>query len=491
MALFSSKHFRIEVPIGTVCSNPPRPLRFLAGAWYSLPATCGSERTDTRKDLSVSKGPKQKKTGNSLQPPRGTRDFYPPEMRRRNWLFALFRETAAQFGFEEVDAPMLEHAELFTRKAGEEIVDQLYHFELHDRHLALRPEMTPSIARMIIAQQGGMRFPIRWFTVTQNWRYERMTRGRRREHYQWNMDIWGEKGVEAEAELLSAMVTAFDALGLARNKVHIRLNSRALLEESLRDGVLADRPDAFEPLCIVIDKIDKIGPEAVVDLLCESKGEDGRVIGLEKEEANRVLEMLEARSLDDAARFAATDSVALADLRRLYDLLDAYGIADQVPFDASVVRGLAYYTGIVFEAFDTGGTLRSIAGGGRYDGLAERLGGKPVPAVGFGFGDAVISELLEDEGLWPELAREIDDVVYAFGQEEKAAAITVANRLRKQGRRVELRIGQAKLKRVLSDADRDGAENVYMIGEDERTRGVVKIKELATQQEREESLRES
>jgi histidyl-tRNA synthetase len=217
----------------------------------------------------VSKAKNKKNTSQGLRAPRGTRDFYPDDMRRRNWLFDRFRQTAAGFGFEEVDAPMVEHAELFTRKAGEEIVDQLYHFELHDRHLALRPEMTPSIARMVIAHQGGMRFPIRWFTLTQNWRYERMTRGRRREHFQWNMDIWGEPGVEAEAELLSAMMTALDALGLARGKVHIRLNSRALLEESLREGVLADRPDVFEPLCIVIDKIDKIGPEAVTDQLCD------------------------------------------------------------------------------------------------------------------------------------------------------------------------------------------------------------------------------
>jgi histidyl-tRNA synthetase len=405
-------------------------------------------------------------------------------MRRRNWLFDRFRHTATQFGFEEVDAPMVEHAELFTRKAGEEIVDQLYHFEIHDRHLALRPEMTPSIARMVIAHQSGMRFPIRWFTLTQNWRYERMTRGRRREHYQWNMDIWGEPGVEAEAELLSAMMTALDALGLARGKVHIRLNSRALLEESLREGVLADRPEVFEPLCVVIDKIDKIGAEAVTDLLCDEKGS----VGLSAGEAERVLEMLGARSVEDAARFAGTDSRALVDLRRLYDLLDAYGIANEVPFDASVVRGLAYYTGVVFEAFDTGGTLRAIAGGGRYDRLAETLGGKPISAVGFGFGDAVIGELLEDEGLWPPLAREIDDVVYAFGPEEKAAAIAVANRLRHTGRRVELSLGQAKLKRVLGDAGKNGALRIYLIGEDERARGVVKVKDLATKQEHEESL---
>jgi histidyl-tRNA synthetase len=436
----------------------------------------------------VSKGPKKKKMGGSLSAPRGTRDFYPDEMRRRNWLFDLFRQTAVQFGFEEVDAPMVEHAELFTRKAGEEIVDQLYHFVLHDHHLALRPEMTPSIARMVIARQGGMRFPIRWFTLTQNWRYERMQRGRRREHFQWNMDIWGEPGVEAEAELLSAMVTLFDALGLARGKVHIRLNSRALLEESLRDGVLADRPEAFESLCVVIDKIDKIGPDAVTDLLCEKTAADGNAIGLSAGEAASVLEMLGARSLDDAQKFAVTDSSALAELRQLYELLDAYGIADQVPFDASVVRGLAYYTGVVFEAFDTGGTLRAIAGGGRYDRLAEKLGGKPVPAVGFGFGDAVIGELLEDEGLWPTLARAIDDVVYAFGPDEKTAAITVANRLRRNGRKVELCMGQSKLKRVLGDADKNGAQRVFMIGEDERARGIVKVKDLATQQEREEPL---
>ena len=438
----------------------------------------------------MSKGPKKKTGGNlaQLAAPRGTRDFYPDEMRRRNWLFDHFRQTAGRFGFEEVDAPMVENAELFTRKAGEEIVDQLYHFILHDHHLALRPEMTPSIARMIIARQGGMRFPIRWFTVTQNWRYERMQRGRRREHFQWNMDIWGEPGVEAEAELLSAMMALFDALGLARGKVQIRLNSRALLEESLREGVLAERPEAFEPLCVVIDKIDKIGPDAVTDLLCEKNPEGDRSIGLSAGEAASVLEMLDARSLDEAEKFATASSSALADLRRLYELLDAYGIADQVPFDASVVRGLAYYTGVVFEAFDTGGTLRAIAGGGRYDRLAETLGGKPVPAVGFGFGDAVIAELLEDEGLWPPLSRTIDDVVYAFGPDQKAAAITVADRLRKDGRRVELCMGKSKLKRVLGDADKNGAKRVFMIGEDERAKGIVKVKDLATQQEHEEAL---
>ena len=234
----------------------------------------------------------------------------------------------------------------------------------------------------------------------------------------------------------------------------------------------------------MIDKIDKIGAEAVTEQLCDPSG----AIGLAAGEAERVLELLGVRSLDEAARFVAADSKALADLRELYELLDAYGIADEVPFDASVVRGLAYYTGVVFEAFDAAGTLRAICGGGRYDRLAETLGGKPVPAVGFGFGDAVIGELLEDEGLWPPLSRDVQDVVYPFGPEERADAIRVARRLRAEGRRVELSLGGARLKRVLGDADKAGVERVYLIGEDERARRVVKVRDLARQEEREEPL---
>ena len=414
-----------------------------------------------------------------LQPPKGTRDFAPDEFRQREWLFDHFREVARQFAFEEVDAPVVESAELFTRKAGEEIVDQLYHFEIHGRHLALRPEMTPSIARMILARAGSLRMPIRWFTITQNWRYERMTRGRRREHYQWNMDIWGEPGVAAEAELLSAIATAVDRVGLEPGDVHVRVNSRALLEESLRAGVLADRPEVFEPLCVVIDKLDKIGADAVVDLLTDTSG----AVGLDKQAARDVVALLQVADLDEAARHAPKGSTALDDLRRLFELLDAYGIADRVVFDASVVRGLAYYTGIVFEAFDTGGELRAICGGGRYDRLAETLGGKSIPAVGFGFGDAVIAELLKDKQKWPELPRRVDDVVFAFGEAERPYAIRLAGRLRERGRRVELLLATPKLKRAMADADRIGAARIWLLGPDEVVRGVARRRDLATGEE--------
>jgi len=409
-----------------------------------------------------------------LQPPRGTRDFYPEDLRLREWLFGHFRAIAHGFGFEEVDAPIVEHAELFTRKAGEEIVDQLYHFVLHDRHLALRGEFTPSLARMVMARAGALRFPIRWFSIPQCWRYERMTRGRRREHYQWNMDIWGEAGVAAEAELLAAICDLFDRLGLPRDAVKIRLNSRALLEESLRESVLRERPDRFEALCVVIDKLDKIGAKAVVEQLTS---EDGPV-GLTPDEAQRVIAMLETRDLDAAAAFAPPDSEALASLRELFTLSEAYGIRDRLVFDASVVRGLAYYTGVVFEAFDTSGTLRAICGGGRYDRLLESLGGPSLPAVGFGFGDAVIHELLGEHGLVPSLTRRLDDFVYGFGDAERAAAIELARRLRAAGRAVELVTGHPKPKRVFADADRAGAERVWLIGPEERERGVSRVKHL-------------
>jgi histidyl-tRNA synthetase len=418
-----------------------------------------------------------------LSPPRGTRDFYPDDLRLRSWLFERFREVARRFGFEEVDAPIVEHAELYQRKAGEEIVEQLYHFQLHDRHLALRPELTPSLARMVIARQGALRLPLRWFAIPQCWRYERMTRGRRREHYQWNMDVWGEPDVTAEAELIAALFAATGALGLAPGEVRVRVSHRRLLEEAVR-ARLAGRDDAFQPLCIVLDKLDKIGADAVVEQLADPAGP----IRLPRAVAAELVASLAARGLAEAVRFAAPGSTALAELERLFELLDAYGLADRVDFDASVVRGLAYYTGIVFEARDAGGALRAVAGGGRYDGLLESLGGRPLPAVGFGFGDAVIHELLEERGQLPALPRRIDAVVYPFGEAERPAAVRLAQALRARGESVELVLGNVKPKRALADADRAGAVRIYLVGPDEQARGVAKVRELASGREHDEPL---
>jgi len=420
----------------------------------------------------------------SLQAPRGTRDFYPEDLRQRNWLFDHFRATAARFGFEEIDAPVLEHAELFTRKAGEEIVDQLYHFTLHGRHLALRPEITPQIARMLMARRGALRLPLRWFSIPQCWRYERMSRGRRREHYQWNMDIWGEPGVAAEAELIAAIFDLLDRLGLERGDVRVRINSRALLEETLRETVLAKRHEVFPALCIAIDKLGKIGEDAVIDLLTDRKG----LVGLPVADARFVLSFLKLRDIAEAEKVARANSPALAEVRRLFELIDAYGHGDQVVFDASIVRGLAYYTGIVFEAFDTERKLRAVCGGGRYDHLLETLGGPATPAVGFGFGDSVIAELLGEKNLLPDLPRSLDAVVYAFSEAERASAVRVACALRGQGRSVELVLGEQRLKRVMADADRSGAREIHLLGPDEVARGEVLIRDLKSGEQRSEPI---
>ncbi len=424
------------------------------------------------------------KSGSPLQPPRGTRDFYPEDLRFREWLFEHFRAVARVFGFEGVDAPVLEHAELFTRKAGEEIADQLFHFELHGRRYALRGEFTPSLARMVMARAGSLRLPLRWTTIAQCWRYERMTRGRRREHYQWNMDIWGEPGVAAEAELIAAVFALTDRLGLARGAVRIGISSRALLEETLRAGALRGRAEAFPDLCIAIDKLDRIGPDAVVEQLTDRNGP----IRLSAAAAREVVDWLAVRDVDTAAAELPPGSAARSDLLRLFELLDAYGVSDRVEFDASIVRGLAYYTGIVFEAFDAGRKLRAICGGGRYDGLLEALGGKALPAVGFGFGDAVIEALLDDEGVRPACPRALDAVVFPFTEVERPAAIQVAQRLRAGGASVELVLAPMKLKRSLADADRAGARFIYLVGPEELARGVALVRDLASGDQSEEPL---
>jgi len=422
--------------------------------------------------------------GVGTKPPKGTRDFYPEDLRLREWLFGHFRAVARAFGFEEVDAPVLEHEELFTRKAGEEIVAQLYHFELHEHRYALRPELTPSLARMVLARRGALRLPLRWFGIPQCWRYERMQRGRRREHYQWNMDVWGEPRVTAEAELIAALFHALDRLGIPGPEVRVRVSSRGLLEDTLRAGVLRERPEAFPALCVAIDKLDKIGRDATIELLTDASG----LVRLERADAASVVDWLSLRDLEEATRQAPPGSRGGEELRELFELLASYGVADRVVFDASVVRGLAYYTGIVFEAFDSAGELRAICGGGRYDRLLETLGGSPLPAVGFGMGDAVIQELLAARKLLPELPRELDAFVFCFGEAERGAAVALATQLRAEGQSVELALGGMRLKRALAEADRSGARRAYLVGPDELARGRAVVRDLVSGEQGERSL---
>ena len=410
---------------------------------------------------------------------RGTRDFYPEEMRLRNWLFDNFTNASLLHGFEEYDAPVLEYEELYTRKQGEEITQQLYSFQdKGNRKVALRPEMTPSLARMVMARAGGLPMPIKWFSIPQCWRYERTQRGRGREHYQWNVDIWGTTEISADAELISVLVTFFEGIGLTATDIVIRVSSRKVLEEVL--GSLGLEGDIFAQTCIIVDKMDKLSSDVIEDQL-SNLGHDSKVIMT----IQTVLGIKDMNSLKEALK---DESVAVSELNLLFDAIDSYGISEWVEFDASIVRGLAYYTGAVFEAHDRTGEFRAICGGGRYDKLLSTLGGKDLPATGFGFGDMVIMELLAEKNLIPELVSDIDDIVIPLNSDLRNAAVMVAASLRNSGRTVDLVLEDKKMKWAFKHAERIGAARLVLLAPDEWSRKMVKIKDLDTGEESEISL---
>ena len=412
---------------------------------------------------------------------RGTRDFYPEDMRLRNWLFDNFTNASLLHGFEEYDAPVLEYEELYTRKQGEEITQQLYSFQdKGNRKVALRPEMTPSLARMVMARAGGLPMPIKWFSIPQCWRYERTQRGRGREHYQWNVDIWGTTEISADAELISVLVTFFEGIGLTAKDIVIRVSSRKVLEEVL--GSLDMEGDIFAQTCIIVDKMDKLSSDVIEDQL-SNLGHDSKVVMT----IQTVLGIKDMNSLKEALK---DESVAVSELNLLFDAIDSYGISEWVEFDASIVRGLAYYTGPVFEAHDRTGNLRAICGGGRYDKLIGTLGGSDLPATGFGFGDMVVMELLAEKGLLPELESEIEDVVFGMGTELRGAAMQVAGALRTSGRSVDLVLEDKKIKWAIKHADKIGAERLVLLAPEEWSRKKIKIRDLKTGEESEISISE-
>ena len=405
---------------------------------------------------------------------RGTRDFYPEEMRLRNWLFDNFDDAALLHGFEEYDAPVLEHEELYTRKQGEEITQQLYNFQdKGDRKVALRPEMTPSLARMVMSRAGALPMPIKWYSIPQCWRYERTQRGRGREHYQWNVDIWGTNEISADAELISVLVTFFEGVGLTEEDLVIRMSSRKVLEEVL--GSLGIVGDMFAQTCIIVDKMDKLPADVVSEQLS--------ALGIEDNAIKTIQSTLGIKDMDSLRSMLGEESPAVLELTSLFSALEAYGISEWIEFDASIVRGLAYYTGPVFEAHDRAGELRAICGGGRYDKLLSTLGGKDLPATGFGFGDMVIMELLAEKGLVPELTSGNDDVVISLSPELRNAAMHVASSLRARGRSVDLVLENKRLKWAFKHAERSGAQRLVMVMPDEWKDGKVRIKDLETGEE--------
>ena len=412
---------------------------------------------------------------------RGTRDFYPEDMRLRNWLFDNFIAASLLHGFEEYDAPVLEQEELYTRKQGEDITQQLYNFQdKGDRKVALRPEMTPSLARMVMARAGALPLPIKWFSIPQCWRYERTQRGRGREHYQWNVDIWGTTEISADAELISVIVTFFEEMGLTSDDIVIRISSRKVLEEVL--GSLGVEGDLFTKTCVIVDKMDKLSSEIIEEQLSE--------LGHSSDVINKIQTILGIKDMDNLRSSLEASSSAILELDTLFDLIDAYGMSEWVQFDASIVRGLAYYTGSVFEAHDREGKFRAICGGGRYDNLLSTLGGKDLPATGFGFGDMVIMEVLKEKGLVPELISGVDDIVIPLSPDLRDIGVRVAASLRLSDRTVDLVLEDKKIKWAFKHAERTGAKRLVLLAPDEWSRKMIKVKDLETGEEKELSLKD-
>ena len=311
----------------------------------------------------------------SFEPPRGMRDFYPEDMAWRSRVFDAFRAAGEAAGFRQYDACVVESYELLARKAGEEVGEQIYHFfDKSERHRALRAEMTPTLARMVAQRQKELPFPLKWTTIAQCFRYERMTKGRKREHYQWNLDIIGEDSVLAEAEVIGAACDALRRMGLSPADFKVHVSSRKFLGELLaKSGIAADR---HAQVFLALDKRGKM-PDAEIAAMLK----DG---GLSDAEIEATCAIMETK-----------DYSACPELVELFRLAEIAGFADCLEFDISVIRGLSYYTGVVFECFDTKGEFRAIFGGGRYDNLLTTIGGEPTSAVGLGFGDVVVTELLK------------------------------------------------------------------------------------------------
>ena len=403
----------------------------------------------------------------------GFRDFYPAEFAERSHIFAAWRDVARRYAFSEYDGPPLEPLDLYTKKSGDEIVGQLYNFEdKGGRQVAMRPEMTPTVARMVAARANALRRPVRWFSVPQLFRYERQQKGRLREHFQLNVDIFGEPDVSADAELLAVAIEIMRTLGLGPDSVRARVSDRRLLNALLRAAGVTDAQLAAT--YAVIDKIERTPMAQSRQRLVDA--------GLTSELAADVTTLVtEARSLDALrTRFAAHEDVTehLARFELYFAALDALGVREYVDLDLRIVRGLAYYTGIVFELFDATGEFRAICGGGRYDNLLRALGGVDMPALGFGMGDVVLGELLRARGLMPAGAQKLDFWVAPVAPSERLRALRVATALRGAGASAEYPLRDQALAKQLKAAGNAGAARVVFVGPELDARGEVEVKSL-------------
>ena len=411
-----------------------------------------------------------------IQPLKGTRDFYPELMATRNWLYNTIRQVSESFGYQEYEAPILESIELYAAKSGDELVNK-QSFVFPDRGgdmITLRPELTPSLTRMVAQRQRQLTFPLRWWSFGPFWRYERPQKGRTREFFQWNIDLIGVDTPEADAELISILATFFKTMGLKPKDINIQVNDRHMLGMELEK--IGFTSDSLREILRWIDRRDKLN---------QAEWEEyGRELGVIDDQLKAVNRLMKNSDLWQKS----------AELIRAFEALKAMGVMEYIQYNPAVVRGLDYYTGIVFEAYDLSGDVpRAIMGGGRYNNLLAAVGGEPLAATGFALGDVVISLILECKGLIPKDmgGSPASVLVTVFDKERFFTSFQFAAELREAGIKVACYPEVAKLPKQFKYADRMQISTVVVIGPDEAANDQVTIKDLSSRQQQIVTRREA
>ena len=397
---------------------------------------------------------------------KGMRDFYPEGMAVRRWMFDIIREVSTQFGYQEFDGPCLEFIDLYAAKSGEELVkEQAFVFSSPgDDLLTLRPELTPTLARMVAQKQYEIPMPLRWWSIGPFWRYEKPQRGRTREFYQWNIDFVGTEAVVADAEIVAVAATFFKKAGLSPDQVCVYVNSRRLMDKAFSRLKISESLSG--KVFRLVDKLDKLSKENWHSYALDS--------GLTESQVNGLLELLNKQDLWQESQ----------ELVEFFELIRAYGVEDYVSYNPKVIRGLDYYTGIVFEAYELGGKSRAILGGGRYDNLVSDVGGKPLTGVGFAMGDVVIELILREKGVIPqELGARPQVIVTLFDETTMIESLQITNEIRNFGFTVVLYPDPDKLGKQFKFASKQSIPVAVVLGPDEIKNNQVAIKNLQTREQ--------
>ncbi len=405
----------------------------------------------------------------------GTRDFYPDEMKFRNWYFSKMRQVVETFGFEEIGGPILESFDVFAAKSGEEIVrDQVYHFtDRGDRHLAIRPEMTPTVARMAAGKIGELRFPVRWYSIANFMRYERPQKGRLREFYQLNVDLLGDSQVKSDLEVILVAIELLKVFGADETMFQVKLNNRKLFNQVILEFIGVS-PDQIQVISKAIDKKAKMSEDKYNSWLLES--------GLSKDQIIRLNEVF-SLSLDDLVGHLEVPEEGAEEIKELFILLEQAGVSQYCRFDFSIVRGLDYYTGNIFEVNDLNpDNRRALFGGGRYDNLVGLFSSQAVSGVGFGFGDVTFQHFLEGHSLVSkDLLKSKKVMIAVFEGVDFSHYLKLSQELRQVGIGNFIFSGaNLKFKKQLQYAQNQGISTILLLGDDELKVGKITIKDLET-----------